>query len=84
MPFEMQRSEYHDLYGPTAGDRIRLGDTNLIALVEKDYCSYGDELVYGWGKTVRAGMMMAHRTPKASELDYVITGAVIIDPVSRS
>ena len=47
------RSQYADLYGPTAGDKIHLADTNLIAEIEKDYTVYGDELVYGGGKTAR-------------------------------
>ena len=81
MPFEMDRDTYRRRYGPTAGDRIRLGDTNLIALIERDHAVYGDELVVGWGKTVRAGMMQAHTVARASELDYIVAGAVIIDPV---
>ena len=81
MPFEMDRDSYRRRYGPTTGDRIRLGDTNLVALVEGDRAAYGDEPVAGWGKTVRAGMMQAHRVARPSELDYVISGVVVIDPV---
>ena len=81
MPFEMDRDTYGKRYGPTAGDRIRLGDTNLIALIERDHAVYGDELVVGWGKTVRAGMMQAHSVARPSELDYVVAGAVVVDPV---
>ena len=44
MPFELDRSEYNAMFGLTAGDRVRLGDTNLFALIEKDYTSYGDEV----------------------------------------
>ena len=81
MPFEMERSRYHELYGPTIGDRFRLGDTNLIARVERDYTAYGDEVLGGWAKTLRAGMMATHQVPGDSELDYLIAGAVIMDPV---
>ena len=81
MPFELDRSRYHALYGPTAGDRVRLGDTDLIALIERDQTTYGDEAVFGWGKTLRTGMMQTHRATGASELDYIIGGVIIMDPV---
>ena len=51
MAGELSRQEYAARYGPTAGDRIRLGDTNLLALIERDETSYGDEVLRGWGKT---------------------------------
>ena len=57
------RGEYAARYGPTAGDRIRLGDTNLLALIERDETSYGDEVLRGWGKTMRTGLMMNDRLP---------------------
>ena len=60
---------------------MRLGDTNLIVEVERDLAEYGNELVYGWGKNVRAGMMMGHGRPGDSELDTVIPGVLIIDPL---
>jgi urease subunit alpha len=78
---EISRAEYAARYGPTAGDRIRLGDTNLLAQIERDESSYGDELLRGWGKTMRTGIMMSDRVPAASELDLIITSAVVIDPV---
>ena len=81
MSFELQRAEYDSLYGPTAGDRIRLGDTDLIMAVEADRTSYGNEITHGWGKNSRTGMMHAYRTPADSELDSIIVGAVIADPV---
>ena len=49
---------------PPAGDRIRLGDTNLLALIERDDTSYGDEVLRGWGKTMRTGLMMSDRRPR--------------------
>ena len=54
-PRLLTRQEYADGWGPTAGDRIQLGDTNLIARVEHDYNVYGDELLFGGGKTFREG-----------------------------
>jgi urease subunit alpha len=78
---EISRRDYAARYGPTAGDRIRLGDTNLLALIERDETSYGDEVLRGWGKTLRTGLMMSDRLPAASELDLLISNAVVIDPV---
>ncbi len=81
MASELSRSEYAARYGPTAGDRVRLGDTNLVALIERDETSYGDEVLRGWGKTLRTGVMMSDRVPAASELDLVVTNAIVVDPV---
>ncbi|MBI4641809.1 MAG: urease subunit alpha, partial [Candidatus Tectomicrobia bacterium] len=81
MAFEMRREHYIALYGPTQGDRIRLGDTDLIAYIEKDYAEYGNEVVGGAGKTLRDGMMTANLVSKELELTAVLQGAVIIDPV---
>jgi urease subunit alpha len=81
MASELSRSEYAARYGPTRGDRIRLGDTNLLALIERDETSYGDEVLRGWGKTMRTGLMMNDRTATASELDLLIANVVVIDPV---
>src|SRR5437870_8426309 len=78
---EISRQDYAARYGPTAGDRIRLGDTNLLALIERDETSYGDEVLRGWGKTMRTGLMMNDRLPSASELDVIITNVIVIDPV---
>ena len=47
---EMSRELYAKKYGPTAGDRIHLGDLNLVIEIERDFCSYGDELTFGVGK----------------------------------
>ena len=55
MAGELSRPEYAARYGPTAGDRIRLGDTDLLALIERDESSYGDEVLRGWAKTLRTG-----------------------------
>lgn len=67
------------MYGPTTGDKIQLGDTDLYAEIERDFSVYGDECVFGGGKVIREGMGQScmHRT--ADSLDTVITNAVIID-----
>ena len=54
MPFEMDRSFYARMYGPTVGDRVRLGDTNLLVEVERDEASPGDEKLWGVGMTTRS------------------------------
>jgi urease subunit alpha len=81
MPFEMSRTEYHARYGLTTGDTLRLGDTNLYIRIEQDYTSYGDEVLAGFGKTVRDGLMANSRLGRESELDIVLTNAIILDPV---
>jgi urease subunit alpha len=78
---EIDRRDYSARYGPTTGDRVRLGDTNLVALIERDETSYGDEVLRGWGKTMRTGLMMNDRLPSASELDLLITNVIVVDPV---
>jgi urease subunit alpha len=77
MSLEIPRRQYVDLYGPTAGDRVRLGDTDLIVEVERDYTSYGDEITFGGGKVIRDGMGQSARSTNV--LDVVITNALIID-----
>lgn len=67
------------MYGPTTGDKIRLGDTNLYAEIEEDFAVYGDECVFGGGKVIRDGMGQACGVPSAESLDTVITNAVVID-----
>ena len=81
MPFEMSRADYHARYGLTTGDMLRLGDTNLYIRIERDYTSYGDEVLAGFGKTVRDGLMANSRLGRESELDLVLTNAIILDPV---
>lgn len=78
----LSRKEYVGLFGPAAGDRIRLGNTSLVVEIEKDLRGYGDEAVYGGGKTLRAGMgSNANMTRDTGVLDLVITNVTIIDPV---
>ncbi|XP_059316426.1 urease isoform X2 [Lycium ferocissimum] len=77
--FSMSHEAYGNMYGPTTGDRIRLGDTDLFAEIEKDFSVYGDECVFGGGKVLRDGMGQACGYPSADCLDTVITNAVVID-----
>lgn len=81
MSFKMTESQYTSLYGPTTGDSIRLGDTDLFAKVEKDYASFGDEVTFGGGKVIRDGMGQNPNMTRDSKrvADLVITNAVVID-----
>ena len=82
MAYRIARSHYAELYGPTTGDRVRLGDTELLAQVEHDATVYGDESVFGGGKTMREGMgVHGDITNADGALDFVITNVVIIDAV---
>ncbi len=81
MPTSISRRQYALVHGPTTGDRIHLGDTSLVIEIEKDHATYGDEVVAGWAKNVRHGMMINGRVPADSELDTIIVGATIVDPV---
>ena len=70
------------LFGPTVGDKIRLANTDLYVEIEKDLRTYGDEAVYGGGKTLRDGMGLANEcTSAAGSVDLVITNVTILDPL---
>lgn len=56
MALTLPRAEYARMYGPTTGDRIRLGDTEIIIQVERDLTTYGEEVKFGGGKVIRDGM----------------------------
>jgi urease subunit alpha len=76
------RRDYAALYGPTTGDSIRLGDTSLLAVVEHDHASYGDECLHGGGKTLRDGIGLAAGVTSAQgALDLLLCNVVLIDPV---
>ncbi|HZU06829.1 MAG TPA: urease subunit alpha, partial [Chloroflexota bacterium] len=78
----LSRKQYTDLYGPTVGDRFRLADTDLICEIERDLLTYGDEIVFGGGKTIRDGMGQCPGVTNAEgALDLVITNVIIMDPV---
>lgn len=82
------RDHYAAMYGPTVGDRVRLGDTNLLVEVEHDFCASADcggpgsELKFGGGKTVRDGQGQSACADAAAALDTVITNVLVLCPVS--
>ena len=77
------RRAYAEMFGPTVGDRVRLADTDLLAEVEADLTlragSYGEEVKFGGGKTIRDGMAQSQRTNAQGAMDTVLTNALIID-----
>ena len=75
---KVSRSAYVEMYGPTTGDRVRLGDTELWIQVEDDRTIYGEEVKFGGGKVIRDGMGQSQRTSK-EVVDTVITNALILD-----
>lgn len=81
MSFKMTREKYSALFGPTTGDSIRLADTNLFAKVEQDFTNYGDECIFGGGKSLRDGMGQNSTKTRddSSVVDLIITGATVID-----
>ncbi|MBI3870296.1 MAG: urease subunit alpha [Verrucomicrobia bacterium] len=79
MAHKIKRSHYAQMFGPTTGDRVRLGDTSLILEVEKDLAFYGDECKFGGGKVIREGMGQATGVAEKDALDAVITNALIMD-----
>ncbi len=76
---ELDRARYAALYGPTAGDRVRLADTDLWIEVSEDRCAGGDEAVFGGGKVIRESMGQSLVTRAQGAPDLVITGAVVLD-----
>ena len=79
MSYKMNRRHYADMFGPTTGDKVRLGDTSLILEVERDHTHYGDECKFGGGKVIREGMGQAAGIGAKDALDCVITNALVVD-----
>ena len=79
MSHRLSRPHYSAIFGPTTGDRIRLGDTGLVAEVERDHAVYGDECKFGGGKVLRDGMGQATGVHEDDALDCVITNALVVD-----
>ena len=75
---KISRQAYAEMYGPTTGDRVRLGDTEIIIEVEDDRTTYGDEVKFGGGKVIRDGMGQSQSTSHEA-VDVVITNALILD-----
>src|SRR6201982_3448990 len=78
------RRDYAALYGPTGGDGVRLADTSLLAVVEKDHAIYGDECLHGGGKTLRDGIGMAGIASAEGALDFLLCNVWVIYPVVGS
>jgi len=76
---EITRAEYAALYGPTAGDQVRLGDTDLWIQVERDFTVGGEEAVFGGGKSIRESMAQSAVSRADGTLDTVITNALVLD-----
>ncbi|MGB0750124.1 MAG: urease subunit alpha [Magnetospiraceae bacterium] len=79
MAYEIDRSAYAAMFGPTVGDKLRLADTDLIIEVEEDRTTYGEEVKFGGGKVIRDGMGQSQVTRADGAVDTVITNALIID-----
>ena len=79
----ISRRAYAEMFGPTAGDRVRLADTELFVEVEQDLTlragGYGEEVKFGGGKTIRDGMGQGQTTRAEGAMDLVITNALIVD-----
>jgi len=81
MTLTIPRKRYAALFGPTIGDKIRLADTELIIEIEKDLLKYGDEVVFGGGKSARDGCGQASGVLSKDSPDLVITNAIVLDPI---
>jgi urease subunit alpha len=81
MPERIGRRDHVLRHGPTAGDLVRLGDTDLWLHVDADVSAIGDEPRWGFGKDLRSRMTQRDRAPRDSELDAVIAGAIVVDPL---
>ena len=79
MPVSITRAAYADMYGPTAGDRVRLADSDLLIRVEEDRTIYGEEVKFGGGKVIRDGMGQSQVSNADGAADTVITNALILD-----
>ena len=80
---QIDKRAYAETFGPTVGDRVRLADTDLLIEVEQDYTlragSYGEEVKFGGGKTIRDGMAQSQRSRAEGAMDTVLTNALIVD-----
>ena len=76
---KIDRAAYAAMFGPTAGDKVRLADTDLIIEVEADHTTYGEEVKFGGGKVIRDGMGQSQIARAGGAVDTVITNALILD-----
>jgi len=79
MAWRIDRASYADMFGPTTGDKVRLGDTDLVVEVERDHTVYGEEVKFGGGKVIRDGMGQSQVSRSKGAMDTVITNALIVD-----
>ncbi len=79
MSTTLPRPAYGDMFGPTAGDRLRLADTAVVIEVERDFTIYGEEVKFGGGKVIRDGMGQSQTSRAGGALDTIITNAVVLD-----
>ncbi|MGN6795165.1 MAG: urease subunit alpha [Streptosporangiaceae bacterium] len=77
----VRQEDYSRQFGPTTGDRVRLGDTDLWLRVEDDHVGYGDEPVWGYARNIRSRMTQQDRATAASELDVLVAGVLLVDPL---
>src|SRR5712671_3631969 len=80
-PAAMRQDDYSARFGPTTGDRVRLADTDLWLRVEDDHVGYGDEPVWGYARNIRSRMTQQDRATADSELDVLIAGVLVVDPL---
>jgi urease subunit alpha len=81
MPDRISREEHALRHGPTAGDRVRLGDTDLWIRIEEDLTEPGDQALWGYAKNWRSRMTQFDRATTASEIDTVIGSVIVVDPL---
>jgi len=77
----VRQADYSARFGPTTGDRVRLGDTDLWLRVEDDHVGYGDEPVWGYARNIRSRMTQHDGASADSELDVLIAGVLVVDPL---
>src|SRR5258708_1088984 len=80
-PAAMRQDDYSARFGPTTGDRVRLADTDLWLRVEDDHVGYGDEPVWGYARNIRSRMTQQDTATGDSELDVLIAGVLVVDPL---
>jgi urease subunit alpha len=81
VPERYSRADHATRHGPTAGDRIRLGDTDLWIRIERDLTDPADQALWGYAKNWRSGMVQHDRATTESELDTIVASAVVLDPL---
>src|SRR5260221_7496369 len=75
----LRRDAAGSLYGPTTGDRVRLGDTDLFLEIERDFATYGEEVTFVGGKVIPDGQGQSQTSRADGAPDLVITNAIVLD-----